>query len=134
MRQGLQILPQLFPRGSVGVKGPPVPLTDPRWQVRELLQHSGAARCEVPAPDSSASSGHTHYAHCLQRHAGARLFTGSPSGLEPITQPRPPLPSADSIIPHLSSRSLTIHQPFQFGNHLPKWMFFFGDYHYKLVF
>ena len=93
------------------------------------------ARFELPVSDSSVEL----WSHSLRKPSGASLwhfviYSQSHVDSEPITQPRPPLFCVDSIIPHLSSRSLAIHQPFQLGNHWPKRMFFFGDNHYKLMF
>lgn len=93
------------------------------------------ARFELPGSDSSVE----FWSHSLHKPPGASLWhcvtdSQSQEELEPITQARPARFSMDSTIPHLSSRSLTSHQPFQSGNHVPKWMLSFGDYHYKLTF
>lgn len=106
------------------------------WQVRELLQHSKAGPVWIT---SSPRASVEFRSHCYAKPSGASLwhfviYSQSQAESEPITQPRLPLFCMDSIIPHLSSRSLAIHQPFQFGNHWPKRMFFFGDNHYKLMF
>lgn len=93
------------------------------------------ARFKLPGSDSSVE----FWSHSLHKPSGASLwhfviYSQSQVELEPITHRCPPLFSMDSVIPHLSSHSLAIHQPFQFGDHLPKCMFLFGDYHYKLMF
>ena len=92
------------------------------------------ARFELPGPDSSAE----FWSHSLRKPSGASLwhfviYSQPQVESEPIIHRCPPLFSTDSIIPHLSSHSLAIYQPFQFGDHLPKCMFLFGDYHYKLM-
>lgn len=93
------------------------------------------ARFELPGCDSSVE----FWSHSLHKPSGASLWhfvidSESQVELEPIIHQCPPLLSMDGIIPHHGSHAVAIRQPFQFENHLPKQMFFFGDYHYKLMF
>lgn len=116
-------------------RGPPAYPVDTSGKFVNCYNIQRQARFELPVSDSSVEL----QSHSLRKPSGASLwhfviYSQSQAESEPITQPRLPLFCVDSIIPHLSSRSLAIHQPFQFGNHWPKRMFFFGDNHYKLMF
>lgn len=126
---------QLFLRKPVSVKGPPAHPTDTLWKVCELLQHKKAGPVWITRLQFLAGVLVTLTTQTIWSLALALCYLlAVPGGIRVHNSPMSALLSMDSIIPHLSSRPLAIHQPFQLGNRLPRWMFFSGDYHYKLMF